>query len=110
MYTQPHDCHQSAATATDSAPEVSSESCVDAKILVPASFRKLDLSSSSEDVSVTPEGNEGFRFIDLGILTEIMRTFWCADCRNGHVVMKENFKIEKGIRRTVDSTMHSSEL
>lgn len=102
MYTQPQDSHQSAATATDSSPEVSeatevsSESCVEPKILVPASLRKLDLSSSSEDESDTPEGNEGFRFIDLGILTEIMRTFSCPDCRNGHVVMKENLESKKG--------------
>ena len=81
MYTQPPDSQQSAATATDSSPqvseaaEVSSESCVEPKIHVPASLRKLNLSSSSEDESDIPEGNEGFRFIDLGIFTEIMRTF-----------------------------------
>ena len=66
MYTQPQDSHQTAATVTDSSPEVSEatevsrESCVDPKILVPTSLRKLDLSSSSEDESDTPEGNEGF--------------------------------------------------
>ena len=73
MYTQPQDSHQSTAAVTDSSPEVSeatevsSESCVEPKILVPPSLKKLDLSSSSEDESDTPEGNEGFR-IDLGIL------------------------------------------
>ena len=46
MYTQPQDSQQSAATATDSSPqvseaaEVSSESCVEPKILVPASLTK----------------------------------------------------------------------
>ena len=60
MYTQPQDSQQSAATATDSSPQVSeaakvsSESCVGPKILVPASLRKLDLSNSSEDESDTP--------------------------------------------------------
>ena len=110
MYTQTQDSHQSAAAATDSSPkvseaiEVSSESCVEPKILVPASLRKLDLSSSSEDESDTPEGNGGFRFIDLGILTiltEVMWTFWRPDCRNGYMVMKENLESKKGVATQV---------
>lgn len=63
---------------------------------MPASLRKLDLRGSSEDESNSPEVNEGFRLIDLAILAEIMRTFWCPDCRCGHVVMKENLESKKG--------------
>ena len=76
---------------------MSNESCVvEPKIHVPASLRKLDLPSSSEDENDSPEGNEGFRLIDLAILAEIMGTFWCPDCRCGHVVMKENLESKKG--------------
>ena len=63
---------------------------------MPASLRKLDFPSSSEDESNSQKGDEGFRFIDVGILSEIMRTFWCPDCRDGHVVMKENLESKKG--------------
>ena len=28
-----------------------------------------------------------------------MRTFWCPDCRNGHVVMKENLESKKGFAK-----------
>ena len=102
MYTQQPDSQQSMATVADSSTDVSgvtkmpNESCIESKIQVPASVRKLDVGSSSEDESESPEGNEGFRCIDVGILTDIVRTFWCPDCRCGHVIMKENLKSKKG--------------
>ena len=114
IYTQQQDSQQSAATVTDSSPEVSeatevsNESCVvEPKIHVLASLRKLDLPSSSEDENDSPEGNEGFRLIDLAILAEIMGTFWCPDCRCSH---EREFRIKKGICFTADSRMLSSEL
>ena len=102
MYTQQPDSQQSMATVADSLTDVSevtempSESCIEPKIQVPASVRKLDVGSSSEDESESPEGNEGFRFIDVGILTDIVRTFWCPDCHCGHVIMKGNLESKKG--------------
>jgi hypothetical protein len=66
---------------------MSSESFVEPKIHVPTSVRNLDLESSSEDGSESLEGNKGFPFIDVEILTEIMETFWCPDCRCGRVTM-----------------------
>jgi hypothetical protein len=66
---------------------MSSESFVESKIHVPTSVRNLDLESSSEDKRESLEGNKGFPFIDVEILTEIMETFWCPDCRCGPVAM-----------------------
>jgi hypothetical protein len=66
---------------------MSSESFVEPKIHVPASVRNFDLESPSEDESESLEGNKGFRFIDVEILTEIMETFWCPDCLCGPVAM-----------------------
>ena len=54
---------------------------------MPTSVRNLDLECSSEDESESLEGNKGFPFIDVEILTEIMETFWCPDCRCGPVAM-----------------------
>ena len=102
MYTQQPDSQQSMATVADSSTDVSevtempSESCIGPKKQVPASVRKLDVGSSNEDESESPEGNEGFRFIDVGILTDIVRTFWRPDCRCGHVIMRENLESKKG--------------
>jgi hypothetical protein len=66
---------------------MSSESFVEPKIHMPTSVRNLDLENSSEDESESLEGNKGFPFIDVEILTQIMETFWCPDCRCGPVTM-----------------------
>ena len=54
---------------------------------MPTSARNLDFESSSENKRESLEGNKGFPFIDVEILTEIMETFWCPDCRCGPVAM-----------------------
>ena len=63
---------------------------------VSASARKLDLESASEDERELPESNEGFRFVDIAILTETMATFWCPERRCGHIILKEKPESKKG--------------
>ncbi|CAB4024277.1 Hypothetical predicted protein [Paramuricea clavata] len=102
MYTRQRNSEQTSATGADiSAEEMSSESSVDEPVQietkdVPASARKLDLESSSEDEIELPESTEGFRFVDIAILAEIMETFWCPECRSGNIIMKEKLEGKKG--------------
>lgn len=63
-----------------------------------ASVKKLREQSDCSDSSVkdVPESTEGFRFIDISILSSVFQLFWCPVCKYGHVVLEEDKEAKKG--------------
>ena len=93
VYTRRLVSQETTSTMSDSSSEATevgemSNESIEQNVNVSASERKLDFECTGDE-SESPEDNEGFRFIDVEILAEIMHTFWCPDCRCGHVILKE---------------------
>lgn len=61
-----------------------------------ASASKLEGKYSDLESESELETTEGFRFIDISILTSIFGSFWCPVCKHGHVVMEEDRQAKMG--------------
>ena len=69
-----------------------------------ASVRKIadvTSSSSSEDISTDSDSEEfpdieGYRFVDIGILSAVIDLLICPKCKLGHVSMNEDATAKKG--------------
>ena len=61
-----------------------------------ASASKLEGKYSDLESESKVETTEGFRLIDLSILSSIFGLFWCPACKHGHVVMEEDQEAKMG--------------
>ena len=74
-------------TSSSSEDDTASTSVAEEFRSLPASKRKIQLESSSENEN---KCDDGFRLIDLAILMSVFEAFICPKCKCGHIVLKEN--------------------
>ena len=58
------------------------------------SKRKIPDESLSEDEDIC---DDGFRLIDIAILTSVFEAYNCPKCKCGHIVLKENMNAKMGL-------------